>query len=1117
MVANFVLILSRRVGYFDVAMRDETQTNNVAEVLRERLFTNPSACAIRTADIELTFAEAWENVCTTAQGLCQLGVSKGDVVAISISEPVDHLIATMAIAHQGAVVLSLGESMPLLLRQTLLKQTSAKFILYSKESEMTGLNTELVTLISLDETDGQPSGDFSLPVTVDDHDLWLISHGSGSTGVPKLLPQTHKVQRIRDAKPNPLIPYTHKDSFLSLGSIHFNGTKILALAAWSIGASVYLGRAGKIDFSREVELGLVSVIFAAPFHIQMLLKDASQLPSRPYEKLTALLVSSAPVTMSMRADIQRFLTDKLYIAYGTNEASGCTITALDSVFETEKTVGYPMPWVTLQIVDDDDIEVEPGVTGHIRIKSENVIQEYFKDSRSADTAFRNGWFYPNDMGYLTEDGQLIFHGRADHMIMVGGVNVNPRQVENILLKDPKIFDAHVASIAHPTAGQVPVALLVAAAGNVLDLEKIVENVGNEIGEHSLHFAASLDKLPRADQGKLPKKEVERLTQYLFGTPYQSANRSPKSLSFSFIAEIGTSEQERLRQWLAFLAEPHNQSLLWEEGQGLKLNAGRSWLELVISLLHLLLHLIKAPVFERIPVNQCVSSDADEKKWRGEIVPPSSDLVPQAAFSEVMRVAFNLASALARMEPTDPNQKGGVYKEIFDKVLQQFPNGVTAGLSSFQIAMKAHQLGIRTKILPKSMIQLGWGKNSRIFDRSGFIADSQIGAVYSENKFDTARILRLAGLPTPTHFRVTSLEEAHKAAELITFPVVVKPADGERGEGVTTGVTAGTLETAFVSARKHSKKQTVLVEKEVEGICHRIFVAGGRLLYAVKRLPIGVYADGESSIVELIDASHKEDQALAPWNRDKVPPLDALARETLQKLGYDELSVPEQTLFIPLRPIESTQWGGVDEEVTQTIHPDNVDIAIHAAKVLGLSVVGVDMISPDISTSWESNGAIINEVNYAPLLGGGQISRSYLQEYIERLLPNIGQIPIHLFVGGTGALKLAVEQFDARRAETEGVFLLEGSRIRGPSGSDFKTKATDLSGQLQAISMHPELAELLICVQTHRCLEDLQELDTITSCTFAEGEDLSSLYRSSTMNPANPQILLDSLREKQTNL
>lgn len=1101
----------------DVSMKDKTSSNNVVEVLREGVFKNGAACAIRTADIELTFAEAWENVCIAANGLCQLGVSKGDVVAISISDPVDHLIAAMAIGHRGAVIISLAESMPLSLRQTLIKQTSAKFLLYSEESERAGLNKELLTFIRLDETDGQDLGDFSRPVTVDDHDLWQISHGSGSTGVPKLLPQTHKGQRLRCARQNPAFPFADTDSLLSLASIHFSATKGLAIFAWSNGATIFLGRTGQIDFKREVELGLVTVIYAAPFHIQRLVKDASQLPSRPYEKLRALLVSAAPVTMSMRADIRRFLTDNLYIAYGTNEASGCTITALDSVFDTEKTVGYPNPWITLQIVDDDDIELERGVSGQIRIKSEDLIEGYFKDSSSTDAAFKNGWFYPNDIGHLTEDGQLVFHGRADHMIMVGGVNVNPRQVENILLQDPKIFDAHVTSIPHPIAGEVPVALLVPAATNELELQRIVETVGNEIGKHSLHFAASLDKLPRSDLGKLPKKEVERLTQYLFGNPYKSDGSEMNSLSFSFVAETKAPQQDRLRQWIDFLAEPHTRPLIWEDvQQDPNLSGGRRGLEIAISLLHVLLHLIKAPVFERIQVNRCTSEGGDQKKWSGEIIAPSVDLIESKTFKAVMLIAFNYAGTLAKLDPTNPKHRNTAYEEIINKLFKQHPNITSRGLSTFHMIMKAQSMGVSSKILPNGITQLGWGRNSRLFDRSGTLGDSHIGAVYSGNKFNTAGVLHLAGLPTPIHFLVKTLEKAKKAAGLISPPLVLKPADGERGEGVTTDVTLPTLETAFTNAREHSKNQTVLVEKQVDGVCHRIFIAGDKLLYAVKRLPIGFYADGVSSIAELVEASHKEDQALAPWNRNKIPTLDALARDTIYKFGFDEEAVPDQNEFIPLRPFESTEWGGVDEDVTNIIHPDNIEIAIHASRVLGLSVVGVDIISPDISASWESNKAVINEVNYAPLLGGGEISRSHLKEYLDSLLPNLGQIPIHLFVGGTGALRLAIKQFNTRRSEVDGVFLMEGGRVRAPSGDYLRTKATGLAAQLRALSLHPDLAELLICVQTHKCLADLQELNAITSCTFADGEDLSSLYRSTTMNPVNPPDLLEALLAKRMN-
>ena len=85
----------------------------------------------------------------------------------------------------------------------------------------------------------------------------------------------------------------------------------------------------------------------------------------------------------------------------------------------------------------------------------------------------------------------------------------------------------------------------------------------------------------------------------------------------------------------------------------------------------------------------------------------------------------------------------------------------------------------------------------------------------------------------------------------------------------------------------------------------------------------------------------------------------------QRLTAD--SVPEKRKFVALRRIETTAWGGVDEDVTSSLHPDNVKVAVDASKLFGLEVAGIDIVSPNITQPWHSNGAIINEVNFAPLL------------------------------------------------------------------------------------------------------------------------------------------------------
>lgn len=101
-------------------------------------------------------------------------------------------------------------------------------------------------------------------------------------------------------------------------------------------------------------------------------------------------------------------------------------------------------------------------------------------------------------------------------------------------------------------------------------------------------------------------------------------------------------------------------------------------------------------------------------------------------------------------------------------------------------------------------------------------------------------------------------------------------------------------------------------------------------------------------------------------------------------------------MIPLRDIESTQWGGIDEDVTNMIHPDNLKIAFQATNLFELKVAGIDIITTDISKPWYETDAIINEVNFAPLLGGGDISRKKIGEFLDLLLKDDGRIPIEQY-------------------------------------------------------------------------------------------------------------------------
>jgi len=160
--------------------------------------------------------------------------------------------------------------------------------------------------------------------------------------------------------------------------------------------------------------------------------------------------------------------------------------------------------------------------------------------------------------------------------------------------------------------------------------------------------------------------------------------------------------------------------------------------------------------------------------------------------------------------------------------------------------------------------------------------------------------------------------------------------------------------------------------------------------------MSVFGDGQRTVEQLLLDECTTQGEKAPWNRSEIKPIDAEALLSLRLAGFSRDSIPSAGTRVPLRRIESTQNGGIDEDVTESAHPENISLALRAATMLGIEIAGVDIISPEISRPWYENGAMINEVNFAPLLGGAEISRSYLPTFFSRLIEGNGRIPVDVY-------------------------------------------------------------------------------------------------------------------------
>lgn len=424
------------------------------------------------------------------------------------------------------------------------------------------------------------------------------------------------------------------------------------------------------------------------------------------------------------------------------------------------------------------------------------------------------------------------------------------------------------------------------------------------------------------------------------------------------------------------------------------------------------------------------------------------------------------------------------EDLYEKFMVTAKKRVPGGESTIPILKTAFKLDIPFMHIGNGVYQLGWGARRRFSHRSTTELDSAIGSKISQNKVVTAEFLRLAGLPAPFHRFVATFNQAQEAANQIGYPVVVKPADRERGEGVTVGINnSESLNHAFNHASKFSKN--ILVERQVPGYCHRILLVGNTHLYTVARLPKSVEGDGKHTVIELCMNEAAEENRKAKHLRKKPCLLDELTEKTLREQGLNYQSIPQKGLLVFLRPIESTEWGGTPKILIDQIHPDNLRIALQAAQLMNLNVAGVDLITEDISKPWYENGAVINEVNFAPFLG---LRFDYQRKGVEALVQSLfregGRIPIEVYIGNDEALKKARHRQQELALENQQSFLTTHLQTFNVSNEiRFALPSEGLFYRCRMLLMNKDVESLLIVVQTDELLTTGLPIDSINAITL----------------------------------
>jgi long-chain acyl-CoA synthetase len=341
-----------------------------------------------------------------------------------------------------------------------------------------------------------------------DGDMYNIMYSSGTTGMPKGIVHTHYVRAMYCTLFASAFRIMPESVVLHAGSIVFNGAMVDLMPWMFVGGTYVLHES--FDAERVIEdiaRYKVTHIIMVPAQITAILDSPAYAP----EKLMSLEMLhnlGAPLHVRIKQRINAELPGRFYELYGLTEGF---VTILDKHDAIRKlgSVGCPPPFMEIRILREDGGACAPGEVGEICGRAPILMPGYYKRPDLTAKAIVGGWLHTGDAGYLDEDGYLFLVDRIKDMIIVGGVNVYPNDIEKVMAGHPAVREVAVFGVPNPKWGEVPVAAIATKRGERPSAQEIMDwtNVRVDAKFQRIDDVIFYDEFPRNVAGKTLKREM----------------------------------------------------------------------------------------------------------------------------------------------------------------------------------------------------------------------------------------------------------------------------------------------------------------------------------------------------------------------------------------------------------------------------------------------------------------------------------------------------------------------------------------------------------------------------------------------------------------------------------
>ncbi|MEP7019657.1 MAG: long-chain fatty acid--CoA ligase [Pseudonocardiales bacterium] len=500
---------------------------NLATMLRESASAHPDKPVVLFAGSGVTYAQLDAASSRCAAALAASGLERGDVVAVQLPNLPEFLVAYFGILKAGLTMLPLN---PLLKAPEIayhLSDARARllitFPMFLEEAVKAAGEVPLVVVpvpggqapdgfraftdLLVDPPEDAVAGDIT-PTNADD--TAVLIYTSGTTGKPKGAELTHFQLYMNCSVAGNLFGARPDDVLLAvLPFFHVFGLSSVVNMSVRFGCTLsVMARFEAKPALDAIEADGITVVLGVPTMLQALMAEETE--GRDLSRLRVGISGGA----SLPGDVLRAFETKFGIVvlegYGLSETASTS--SFNSSAEARKvlSIGQPIWGVEMRIVDEHDKRLAVGADniGEIVIRGHNVMKGYLNRPEDTATAFRNGWFHTGDLGYVDDDGYFFIVDRSKDLVIRGGYNVYPREIEEVLYEHPSIAEAAVIGKPDDKLGEEVVAVVALVPGESLTAEDVIAYCKERLAAYKYpREVRFLDSLPKGPTGKILKTEL----------------------------------------------------------------------------------------------------------------------------------------------------------------------------------------------------------------------------------------------------------------------------------------------------------------------------------------------------------------------------------------------------------------------------------------------------------------------------------------------------------------------------------------------------------------------------------------------------------------------------------